>query len=134
MDEIIEKIIELAAEDTAIDSLWLYGSRARGDHRSDSDYDLAIKYRARIADPVKSRLRPELQAMDWTVLGGEISVADIEQLAVPLAVNVVNEGQLLLDKAPFETASLYKKSGLNGMIGSITELPMWANSTVRAFV
>jgi len=35
-------IVEWAAQRSEIAEVWLYGSRARGDHREDSDIDLAI--------------------------------------------------------------------------------------------
>ena len=38
------KLIELANADAAIDVLWLYGSRARGNATPISDWDLAIAF------------------------------------------------------------------------------------------
>jgi predicted nucleotidyltransferase len=35
-------ILEWAAQRSEIAEVWLYGSRARGDHRDESDIDLAI--------------------------------------------------------------------------------------------
>lgn len=32
-------LIQLATENKEISALWLYGSRAKGNHRVDSDYD-----------------------------------------------------------------------------------------------
>ena len=37
-----ESIPQLAAENSDIEVVWLYGSRARNTHRPDSDIDLAI--------------------------------------------------------------------------------------------
>ena len=37
-----EAIIKWAAKHQIISEVYLYGSRARGDHRSDSDVDLAV--------------------------------------------------------------------------------------------
>jgi len=50
--------IELAEGDPEISGLWLYGSRARGDQQSASDYDLAVIYHACQRDLLGDRLRP----------------------------------------------------------------------------
>lgn len=38
----IEALVERIAHVPSVDVVWLYGSRARGDHRSRSDIDLAV--------------------------------------------------------------------------------------------
>ena len=43
-----------------LESVWLYGSRARGDHRPDSDLDVLLVKTCREADP-QDRLRRELR-------------------------------------------------------------------------
>ena len=46
-----------------LESVWLYGSRARGDHRPDSDLDLLLVTTSREADPqdhLRRRLRDKL--------------------------------------------------------------------------
>lgn len=65
--------------------LWLYGSRAKGNVGSMSDWDLAVAF-----DPVKlsslldNRLRPELLALDWQrALGlseGKLSIVDANRV------------------------------------------------------
>jgi len=48
--------------------------------------------------------------MAWRdVSGGDVSVVDIEHVPPPLAVSIIDEGVLLLDKTPKETAWLYQK-------------------------
>ena len=47
-DPEICNIIALAEQTPDIAILWLYGSRARGTHREDSDYDLAVAFQMRI--------------------------------------------------------------------------------------
>lgn len=42
-DKIIERIIEVFARFPAVEEVILYGSRARGNFRSDSDIDLILK-------------------------------------------------------------------------------------------
>ena len=36
------KLVRLFETTAGIDAVWLYGSRARGDHRHDSDIDLMV--------------------------------------------------------------------------------------------
>jgi len=88
-------IIALAGQTPDVAILWLYGSRARGTQREDSDYDLAVAFQSFIRDdPLESRVRPELLAMDWRrALGlpeNRLSVIDINQVGVSLAYHVVN--------------------------------------------
>ncbi|MFD1008226.1 MULTISPECIES: nucleotidyltransferase domain-containing protein [Oceanisphaera] len=60
---LLTKIIELANKRSNIAALWLYGSRARGDHHADSDYDLAVVFTHWLPDALSRRLRPEELAL-----------------------------------------------------------------------
>ena len=98
-------IIALAGEAPDVAILWLYGSRARGTQREDSDYDLAVAFQSFIRDdPLESRVRPELLAMDWRrALGlpeNRLSVIDINQVGVSLAYHVVNNYEPLFCRDP----------------------------------
>lgn len=81
-----------------VEVAWLYGSRARGDAAATSDVDLAIAFRlsadASHAEPWEriDDLRARLQAA--TPL--EVSVVDINRAPTPLALNIVNEGKLVV--------------------------------------
>lgn len=85
-------------------ALWLYGSRARGDHREDSDYDLAVAFCNWEPAPLERRLRPELLALEWhrklALPEHSLSVVDIAIAPIPLAWSILSEGRLLLDKHP----------------------------------
>lgn len=97
-------IIELAGQRSDIAALWLYGSRARGDHHADSDYDLAVVFTHWLPDALSRRLRPEELAIEWqhalALPDGTISVLDLAIAPIPLGWNVLNEGKLLLDLSP----------------------------------
>ncbi len=98
-------IIALAGQTHDVAILWLYGSRARGTQREDSDYDLAVAFQSFIrSDPLESRVRPELLAMDWRrALGlpeNRLSVIDINQVGVSLAYHVVNNYEPLFCRDP----------------------------------
>ncbi len=104
-DPIIVELIALAKQTPDIAILWLYGSRARGTQREDSDYDLAVAFQTFIRDnPLESRLRPELLAMDWrrvlSLPENRLSVIDINQVGVALAYHVVNNHEPLFCRDP----------------------------------
>lgn len=94
----LQQIINLARQNVDVAALWLYGSRAKGTARDDSDFDLGILFRDYLADPLERRLRPELLALDWqrqlALPEGMISVADIKSVPIPLAMNIIS-GKLL---------------------------------------
>ncbi len=103
-DPTLAKVIQLAEANPEVTTLWLYGSRARGDHHTNSDYDLAVLFRQRITDPLDRRLRPEQLVLEWqTTLKlpeGCLSVLDLAIAPIPLGLSVLEEGVLLTDKAP----------------------------------
>ncbi len=98
----LEKIKLLASQNTDIEILWLYGSRARGNAHQNSDYDLAIAFSSRLKDPIERRLRPELQALKWKKeLGIDLSIIDINQVPLPLAYTVVSDNHTLYSNNDF---------------------------------
>lgn len=103
MDQ-LAKITELARQRSDIAALWLYGSRARGDHHAASDYDLAVVFTHWEPDALTRRLRPEEVALEWqhrlAMPEGSISVVDLAIAPVPLGWNVLSQGKLLLDLSP----------------------------------
>lgn len=92
------ELISLASKNDGIAALWLYGSRSNGSSNANSDYDLAVLFTNRLNDPLESRLRPELLAIDWVkLLGvkeGMISVVDVQIAPILLAINAIS-GTLL---------------------------------------
>src|SRR5690606_30645959 len=98
----IQQLIQLAQSDPRIAVLWLYGSRAKGTARADSDYDLAVAFNSIPEDDWEKRLQPELLALDWAdklaVDSDHISVADINHIPLPLAYAVITTGKVLLAK------------------------------------
>lgn len=99
---LLDSIIQSAEAQADIASLWLYGSRARGDHHGASDYDLAVAYTTWLDDPFERRLRPELLAQSWedllNVPEGTISIVDLAIAPIPLGMSILLEGKLLVDK------------------------------------
>jgi len=103
-DPTLEKLVSIARKDVSLDAMWLYGSRAKGNASQISDYDFAVIFHDRLTDSLKQRVRPELLAVDWQrALGlpeGKVSVLDLEQAAIPLAMSVLTSGVLVFNNNP----------------------------------
>ena len=96
MQKNIKQIVQLAEHNPEVEIVWLYGSRARGNAHSQSDYDLAIAFKTYIEDPIERRLRPELLALKWCKqLNNQLSIIDINQVPLPLAYTVIQDNKLL---------------------------------------
>lgn len=97
-------IIELAQNNSDVLVLWLYGSRAKGNARPDSDYDLAIAFKQFPKDITERRLRPELLAIDWSntlkISSEKISIVDINLAPISLAWEIIRDGKVLFANDP----------------------------------
>lgn len=97
----LDAIVSLARHRDDLAALWLYGSRARGEHHPGSDYDLAVAFTSWLADPLERRLRPELLALEWQSALGleehELSVVDLAIAPIPLGWSILSQGELLAD-------------------------------------
>lgn len=100
--EILKACSKLAEEDARIDVLWLYGSRARGTAQENSDYDFAVAFNCFPKNAWERRLQSEMLALDWSDRLGlpesRLSVADINLVPLPLALNIVQTGRTLVVK------------------------------------
>ncbi|GAA6145154.1 type VII toxin-antitoxin system MntA family adenylyltransferase antitoxin [Thalassolituus maritimus] len=103
-DQLLPEIIKLADATDEIDTLYLYGSRAKGSAQENSDIDLAVIFKNTDNDVVARRLRPEILAIDWAnkleLPEGNLSLFDLENGPVPLAMSVLKTGKLLVNKNP----------------------------------
>jgi len=98
----IQKIIELAKNNSEVDVLWMYGSQVRDNANENSDYDLAVAFKFYIEEPVERRLRPELLALEWSQqLDITLSVVDINQALLPLAYTIVKDNRVLFVRNDF---------------------------------
>ena len=99
-DEIIQSCIRLAQENSLVDVLWLYGSRAKGNANADSDYDLAVAFNYFPKNEWEKRLQPENLAIEWAEKLGlssdQLSVVDINHIPLPLAFSITTTGKVLL--------------------------------------
>ncbi len=99
---ILTSCTRLAEQDVRIDVLWLYGSRAKGTARPDSDYDFAVAFNHFPQNAWERRLQSEMLALDWSdqlaLPEDHLSVADINLAPLPLALNIVQKGRVLVVK------------------------------------
>jgi predicted nucleotidyltransferase len=84
---------ELAARLPDITAIYLFGSRARGDASSDSDFDVAILPRRQL-DAVG---RWELQERLASLLGTDVDLVDLLSASTVMRVQVLANGELLYD-------------------------------------
>lgn len=95
-------ILDLAKKDPEIMVLWLYGSHAKNSAHENSDIDLAVVFKSWIEDPIERRLRSELLAIEWQkelkLNDGMLSVLDMNNAPIPIAMSVLKTGTLLLSK------------------------------------
>jgi len=103
-EQLKQQIMLLANEENDIDALWLYGSHAKGNAGTDSDVDLAVIFKSYIPDILDRRLRPEVMAIEWIaqldLADNSLSIVDINNCPVPLAMGILQTGQLLINKSP----------------------------------
>jgi len=77
-----------------LDALWVFGSRATGNARVDSDWDLAALFQSR-PDPVELfGSRGELELLS----GVPIDIVDLDRASPVLARQVVKYGHLVLEQ------------------------------------
>lgn len=79
-----------------LDTLWLYGSHAKGTERQDSDMDFAALFRRRPEGLEIFDARTELEE----VLRRDVDLIDLDQAPPILAMQVLKHGRLLVDRNP----------------------------------
>ena len=92
-------VLEVVRSDEDILAGYLFGSRAEDRHREDSDWDLAVLWRAGVASPDRFRRRTELMETLAHRLGTRVDVVDLRSAPLLLAAQAVR-GQLLFDRDP----------------------------------
>ena len=99
---LIPKIIQLAKDNNSVELLWLYGSHAKGTAHENSDIDIAVVFKSWEKDVIERRLRPELLAIEWqnklSLSEGDLSILDMNNAPIPIAMSVLKNGDLLLSK------------------------------------
>lgn len=89
----------LAEAPSSVVAAWLFGSRARGDERLDSDVDLALLFR----EPPEPRLGNEAHELEGRIedaLGLPAQVVVANDAPPDLVHRVLRDGTLLVDRDP----------------------------------
>lgn len=94
------QIIELIHQHSAVDAIYLYGSRAKGIEREDSDWDIGVLFQTYLQDVLDAHARPQtVEAMLQKQLKqyDKISVVDAELVQPALQYNIIC-GDVLYDR------------------------------------
>ena len=96
----LETLVQLIQQLEEVDAIYLYGSRAKGYAREDSDWDIAVLFSQFEPDILERSVRPQLlQAELERRLNDkvELSLVDLQAVPVPLQWNII-QGQRLYDR------------------------------------
>lgn len=85
--------------------VYIYGSMARGEGRSDSDVDIAVVQ----IDPIQPYQALQLRSDLGVRLGRDIDILDLRRASTEIAFQVVGEGQCIWG-AENESVALYENS------------------------
>ena len=78
-----------------VELCYLYGSRARGQGRADSDYDLAVRFAAQPTNDVRDRSLGEFSealARQLSVPESRVDVHDLDEMPLALQFRVLRDG------------------------------------------
>jgi uncharacterized protein len=93
---LLERAVTRLDERFGLDTLWLFGSEARGTATSDSDVDLAGLFRSAPSPSELLDARAEVGAL----LGRTVDLVDLDRASPILVMQVLRHGTLLLDRKP----------------------------------
>lgn len=101
----LNKLVSLLAADPRVEVVWLFGSRARGEHDALSDVDLAV-----LASPNASKEQLFDWSIDWTNaavrhLGtDEVAVQPINRIPLALRHGILRDARVLWQRRPYLAA------------------------------
>lgn len=98
----LDPLVALFAAEPGVIAVWLFGSRARGDHRADSDVDVAVLAEdAGDENPLHRRFRWKVAAADALGVPDEaVDLVVLPEAPALLTHGILMEGRLLLDRDP----------------------------------
>ncbi|WOB69473.1 type VII toxin-antitoxin system MntA family adenylyltransferase antitoxin [Microcystis aeruginosa] len=100
MNRLVEKITAIVEKLPNLKLLILFGSRARGEHKPDSDWDFAVLYEERSAQKDISSLLKIYTLLEQAleIPEDKIDVIDLKGCSPILAHYVARDGQLLYER------------------------------------
>ncbi len=100
MNRLVEKITAIVEKLPNLKLLILFGSRARGEHRPDSDWDFAVLYEERSDQKDISSLLKIYTLLEQAleIPDDKIDVIDLKECSPILAHYVARDGQLLYER------------------------------------
>jgi predicted nucleotidyltransferase len=100
MNRLVEKITAIVEKLPNLKLLILFGSRARGEHKPDSDWDFAVLYEERSdRKDISSLLKIyTLLEQAFEIPDDKIDVVDLKECSPILAHYVARDGQLLYER------------------------------------
>ena len=96
MEDQIPRLLALLDRRLEIDTVWIFGSQARGEARPDSDLDLAVLFRR---TPTPGELM-EARAEAELLADRPVDLVDLDRASPLLAMQVLRHGRLLVDRDP----------------------------------
>ena len=96
MDKVINSLKRIGMKHKPVNRLVLFGSRARGDEKSNSDYDIAV-FAPKITESEKSKLLGEIEAID-TLLKIDVVFIKERHNDTELLENILRDGVDIMNK------------------------------------
>jgi predicted nucleotidyltransferase len=107
--DLLSRLREIVGGHPTIVSAYLFGSRAKGRARPDSDVDLAVDWVAGLDAAARERAERELRASLFDglgALGDRIDLVDLGRAGATLAFRVIRDGKLLFTRDRLARARL----------------------------
>lgn len=102
----VERAIGWLDERFGVETLWLFGSEAKGTATAKSDLDLAALF-LRPPTPLE---RIEAAVDLGSFLGREVDLIDLDRTTPILAMQVLRHGRLLVDRNPTRRAAFFGRT------------------------
>ena len=105
----ISEFIYKVDEKYSIQYAYLFGSTARGKDRTDSDVDIAVKFKQSFSNEEDMFIRGEIIDMGRTFLQREVDLVSLEKAPTILKYEIVRDGIVIKEgdgRASFESLAL----------------------------
>lgn len=109
LDELCAAVAEACAAVSEVRTAYVFGSRVRGNARSDSDLDLAVDFGCRLPQLARGQAKLQLIAAVTDrlgLLGEKTDVLDLRDTAPEVAFRALRDGRLVKQSSHAERVSL----------------------------